>query len=96
MEDVSQLSATLIGFCNVPEKRRPVNLDGCPNVGSICIGCTMPGFPDKFMPFMNQPPGLAVVVTCGNDLRKSDSCAEKVYAGVLRKRGVTTVAERAT
>src|SRR5271168_3540680 len=30
---------------------------GCPNVGGICIGCTMPGFPDKFMPFMNQPPG---------------------------------------
>jgi hydrogenase small subunit len=27
------------------------------NVGGICIGCTMPGFPDKFMPFMNQPPG---------------------------------------
>jgi hydrogenase small subunit len=25
--------------------------------GGICIGCTMPGFPDKFMPFMNQPPG---------------------------------------
>jgi hydrogenase small subunit len=30
---------------------------GCPNVGGICIGCTMPGFPDKFMPFLNQPPG---------------------------------------
>ena len=23
----------------------------------ICIGCTMPGFPDKFMPFMDEPPG---------------------------------------
>jgi len=32
----------------------------CPNVGGICIGCTMPGFPDKFMPFMNQPPGARV------------------------------------
>jgi hydrogenase small subunit len=32
-------------------------IGGCPNVGGICIGCTMPGFPDKFMPFMNQPPG---------------------------------------
>jgi hydrogenase small subunit len=28
---------------------------GCPNVGGICIGCTMPGFPDKFMPFMETP-----------------------------------------
>jgi hydrogenase small subunit len=33
---------------------------GCPNVGGICIGCTMPGFPDKFMPFMDQPPGAGV------------------------------------
>jgi hydrogenase small subunit len=32
-------------------------LGGCPNVGGICIGCTMPGFPDKFMPFMDEPPG---------------------------------------
>jgi hydrogenase small subunit len=32
-------------------------IGGCPNIGGICIGCTMPGFPDKFMPFMNQPPG---------------------------------------
>jgi hydrogenase small subunit len=26
-------------------------IGGCPNVGGICIGCTMPGFPDRFMPF---------------------------------------------
>jgi hydrogenase small subunit len=32
-------------------------IGGCPNVGGICIGCTMPGFPDKFMPFMDEPPG---------------------------------------
>ena len=35
-------------------------LGGCPNVGGICIGCTMPGFPDKFMPFMDEPPGARV------------------------------------
>ncbi|MGI8478214.1 MAG: hydrogenase expression protein HypE, partial [Thermomicrobiales bacterium] len=29
-------------------------------VGGICIGCTMPGFPDKFMPFMDEPPGARV------------------------------------
>ena len=33
---------------------------GCPNVGGICIGCTMPGFPDKFMPFMDMPPGTGL------------------------------------
>ncbi|MEA2627253.1 MAG: hydrogenase small subunit, partial [Candidatus Binatota bacterium] len=32
-------------------------IGGCPNVGGICIACTMPGFPDKFMPFLNEPPG---------------------------------------
>ncbi len=31
-----------------------------PNVGGNCIGCTMPGFPDKFMPFMDKPPGANV------------------------------------
>jgi hydrogenase small subunit len=35
-------------------------MGGCPNVGGICIGCTMPGFPDKFMPFMDEPPGAHV------------------------------------
>jgi hydrogenase small subunit len=35
-------------------------IGGCPNVGGICIGCTMPGFPDKFMPFMDEPPGARV------------------------------------
>src|SRR6185369_7591716 len=37
--------------CNVPKRGWMNNLGGCPNVGGICIGCTMPGFPDKFMPF---------------------------------------------
>ena len=29
---------------------------GCPNVGGICMACTMPGFPDKYMPFMDEDP----------------------------------------
>jgi hydrogenase small subunit len=37
-------------------------IGGCPNVGGICIGCTMPGFPDKFMPFMDEPPGSKLSV----------------------------------
>jgi hydrogenase small subunit len=43
--------------CNVPKRGWMAGIGGCPNVGGICIGCTMPGFPDKFMPFMNEPPG---------------------------------------
>ncbi len=43
--------------CNVTKRGWMDGIGGCPNVGGICIGCTMPGFPDKFMPFMDEPPG---------------------------------------
>jgi len=52
--------------CNVGKRGWINGIGGCPNVGGICIGCTMPGFPDKFLSedpadgsrsFMNQPPG---------------------------------------
>jgi len=46
--------------CNVPKRGWMNGIGGCPNVGGICIGCTMPGFPDKFMPFMDEPPGGSV------------------------------------
>ncbi|GAA2277562.1 hydrogenase small subunit [Streptomyces ruber] len=44
--------------CNVPKRGWINGVGGCPNVGGICIACTMPGFPDRFMPFMDQPSGL--------------------------------------
>ena len=46
--------------CNVTKRGWMAGIGGCPNVGGICIGCTMPGFPDKFMPFMDAPPGSAL------------------------------------
>jgi hydrogenase small subunit len=46
--------------CNVPKRGWMAGIGGCPNVGGICIACTMPGFPDKFMPFMDQPPGASI------------------------------------
>jgi hypothetical protein len=49
--------------CNVPKRGWMGGVGGCPNVGGICIGCTMPGFPDKFMPFMDEPPGAKVSST---------------------------------
>ncbi|MGH7823741.1 MAG: hydrogenase expression protein HypE [Candidatus Binatia bacterium] len=59
--------------CNVGKRGWMGGIGGCPNVGGICIGCTMPGFPDKFMPFMNQPPGSllssAAVTTYGRAIR---------------------------
>ena len=49
--------------CNVGKRGWMAGIGGCPNVGGICIGCTMPGFPDKFMPFMNMPPGAYLSTT---------------------------------
>ncbi len=46
--------------CNVGKRGWMAGIGGCPNVGGICIGCTMPGFPDKFMPFMDMPPGATL------------------------------------
>ena len=39
-------------------KRGAINhMGGCMKAGGVCIGCTMPGFPDKFSPFYKTPPG---------------------------------------
>jgi hydrogenase small subunit len=59
--------------CNVPKRGWMAGIGGCPNVGGICIGCTMPGFPDKFMPFMDEPPGA-----------KLSSTAISVYGTTIR------------
>ena len=58
--------------CNVPKRGWMDGIGGCPNVGGICIGCTMPGFPDKFMPFMDQPPGGARLHADHRRLRPDD------------------------
>jgi hydrogenase small subunit len=65
--------------CNVPKRGWINGVGGCPNVGGICIACTMPGFPDKFMPFMDKPPGATVSTT-----------ASGMYGTVIRSlRGFT-------
>ena len=46
--------------CNVPVRGWQSGVGGCPNVGGICMACTMPGFPDKYMPFMDEDPYGAV------------------------------------
>ena len=60
--------------CNVTKRGWMNGMGGCPNVGGICIGCTMPGFPDKFMPFMDEPPGGKVSAT-----------ASGIYGKVIRR-----------
>ena len=46
--------------CNVPIRGWVGGVGGCPNVGGICMACTMPGFPDRFMPFM-EPSRLGLL-----------------------------------
>ena len=43
--------------CNVPIRGWVNGVGGCPNVGGICMACTMPGFPDKYMPFVEPDAG---------------------------------------
>jgi hydrogenase small subunit len=49
--------------CNMPSRRNLDGVGGCMNVGGKCIGCTMPGFPDKFTPFFEKAPGAMISTT---------------------------------
>jgi hydrogenase small subunit len=46
--------------CNITSRGAIRHVGGCMNSGGACIGCTMPGFPDKFTPFYKAPPGSRV------------------------------------
>jgi hydrogenase small subunit len=43
--------------CNIVERGAINHMGGCMRAGGVCIGCTMPGFPDRFSPFYKTPPG---------------------------------------
>jgi hydrogenase small subunit len=62
--------------CNVGRRGWIGGVGGCASVGGACIGCTMPGFPDKFMQpsFLDEPPGAKLsteaISTYGRAIRK--------------------------
>ena len=57
-----------ISYCRVPRDGFADGAGGCPTVGSICIGCTEPGFPDApFSPFLKKSPVWPWVVHAIND-----------------------------
>ena len=60
--------------CNITSRGAINHMGGCMNTGGICIGCTMPGFPDKFAPFYQMPPGSNV-----------SSNAVRTYGAVIRR-----------
>ena len=84
--------------CNVPKRGWINGIGGCPNVGGICIGCTMPGFPDKFMPFMDEPPGGKVSTDRGRACTgpSSAACAASPAAPSTRNRSGGTRARNST
>jgi hydrogenase small subunit len=46
--------------CNIVKRGAINHMGGCMEAGGVCIGCTMPGFPDKFSPFYKTPPGSII------------------------------------
>lgn len=49
--------------CNIVKRGAIGHVGGCMEAGGPCIGCTMPGFPDKFEPFYTEPPGSVLSTT---------------------------------
>ncbi|MEO7674957.1 MAG: hydrogenase expression protein HypE [Pyrinomonadaceae bacterium] len=60
--------------CNITKRGAINHMGGYMNTGGICIGCTMPGFPDKFAPFYSTPPGSSV-----------SSNTARTYGAVVRR-----------
>ena len=67
-------------------------IGGCPNVGGICIGCTMPGFPDKFMPFMDEPPGAQLSSTAMAASTAAPITALRSFTNATRQQGAEVAA----
>ena len=72
--------------CNIAERGNVDGHGGCMNVGGICIGCTMPGFPDKFSPIYAVSPGSMV-----------SSNTSRVAGGMIRRmRNMTRIDKNLT
>ncbi len=60
--------------CNIVERGAISHMGGCMVAGGACIGCTMPGFPDKYSPFYKAPPGSFI-----------SGSASKIVGGSIRR-----------
>jgi hydrogenase small subunit len=58
-----------IAYCRVPRDGFADGVGGCPTVGSICIGCTEPGFPDSpFSPFFGKASAWTMSIAATADM----------------------------
>jgi hydrogenase small subunit len=69
--------------CNIVERGAINHMGGCMVAGGACIGCTMPGFPDKFSPFHKAPPGALV---SGGFARMGGSVFRRLRRSTMRSR----------
>lgn len=72
--------------CNMVSHGAIGHNGGCMNTGGICIGCTMPGFPDAFAPFYKAPPGTWL---SGNASRMVGGVMRPLRAITNRRRNLT-------
>jgi len=72
--------------CNIADRGIVNGTGGCMQMGGPCIGCTMPGFPDKFSPLFMTPPGSLL-----------SSNTSRVFGGFIRRiRHITMVDKNRT
>jgi hydrogenase small subunit len=80
-----------ISYCQVPRDKFAGRLGGCTTVGSPCIGCTEPGFPDEpFSPFFEMVPAksLATGIVPGNPHQILDIARNQEHLFHMRERSI--------
>ncbi len=74
--------------CNIVSRGAQSHMGGCMAAGGVCIGCTMPGFPDKFSPFYKAPPGSSIsggaARTVGFGIRRLRSLSNRALSREVR------------
>ena len=78
--------------CNITERGAINHMGGCMVAGGACIGCTMPGFPDKFSPFYKRAPGSLM---SGGTSRVYGSAIRRLRRVTMRNRNREPVWDRA-
>ena len=72
--------------CNVGKRGWMGGIGGCPNVGGICIGCTMPGFARQIHAVYGPTSRLPFVFECSDDVWSGNSRTAQVHPGFAKQR----------
>jgi hydrogenase small subunit len=78
--------------CNIVERGAINHMGGCMVAGGACIGCTMPGFPDKYSPFYKAPPGSAI---SGSTSRVTGGAIRRLRRMSMRNANIEPIWDRA-